>query len=313
MKKVLIVANICMVYLLSGALSLSIAYGQNKVTDTSATVVGYWGKGDTKKLIVKQGKEKNVNGKSSKEGSAYEATMKVLDETEKSYTIEWTYRNISVDSDNPLMKSLYKMAEGLKVIYKTDELGIFKELVNWEEMQSYLYKGLDKVEKEFGDNQAAKAVVKQFKGIYSTRESIESTLRDIQLYHTPYGAEYKLNEPITAETQLPNILGGDPFPARLEIQMTVLKPKENYCKIVTKQEIDKERASKIIFEFIKKMAEKSGKPLPKDTEIPVITTNDISEHEIELAEGWVKRAYYKREMQSGQVKQIETYEITLKQ
>lgn len=312
MRKILVVVNVCLIYLVVYLFSSSVVFGKSKTDDTTATVVSKWKKGDTKKLLVKQAKEKITDGKKVKEGSVFEVNMKVLDKAKDGYTIEWTYHIIDIESDNPLMKSLYRMGEGLKVIYKTDELGVFKELVNWKEMKEFLYKGLDRVGKEFKDNDAVKGILKQFKEMYSTRENIETTLDDIQLYHTPYGGEYKLNEIITAETQLPNILGGDPFPARLEIEMTVFEPEKKYCKIVTRQELDKEKASKIIFEFLKKIAAQSGKPIPKDTEIPVITIKDTSEHDIDLEGGWVKRAYFKRLMESGQVRQTDTYEIILK-
>lgn len=312
MRKAILYVPVLIICAAFGMISLSSAEAQNKVTDTTATVVSYWKKGDTRDLLVKISKEKNVSGRLSKDGVTYEAAVKVLDETDKSYTVEWRYKNVNVEKvDNPIMKGILEMSEGQKVVYKTDELGAFKELVNWKELRKEMHKALDRLEKELGGNQAAKAAVGQVKEIYTTKANIESSLKDIQLYHSPYGAEYTLNERITAETVLPNILGGDPLPAKLEVEMTDLKPEKNYCKIVTRQKVDEEKVKKVVLDFFKKMAKSSGKPLPKDFDIPALTIDDIHEHEIELAEGWVKRAYFKRTVQSGPSRQTETYEITM--
>lgn len=288
------------------------ACAQNKVTGTTATVVSYWKKGDTKRLSIRMSKDKNINGKHTKDGASYDVTLRVLDETDKSYTVEWTYENMAAQGGNPLMSRLFEMSNGLRILYRTDETGSFTELLNWKEVQDHLFRGLDILEKQPDmDKDVMKAVVAQVKGIYSSKESIESTLKDINIYHSPYGAEYTLNEPLMADTSLPNILGGDPVPAKIEIRMTELDTGLDYCKIVTRQQMDREKASALVYEFLKKTAEQSGKPLPDDFEVPVMDINDTSEHELELAEGWVKRAYFKREVQSGPARQSETYEIIL--
>ncbi len=293
-------------------LASSGAYAQNRVTGTTATVVGYWKKGDTKRLSVRMSKDKDVNGKLTKEGASYDVTLRVLDETEDSYTVEWTYENMAAQGGNPLMSRLYEMSNGLRVLYRTDEMGSFTELLNWKEVQAHLFKGLEMLEKQPGiEKDVMKAVVAQVKGIYSSKESIESTLKDINIYHSPYGAEYTLNEKITADTHLPNILGGEPVPARIEITMTELDQQRDHCKIVTGQMMDREKTSALVYEFLKKTAEQSGRPLPADFEVPVMDISDASEHELELAQGWVKRAYFKREVQSGPARQSETYEIIL--
>lgn len=292
-------------------LSSSNAYAQDQKKDATASIVSYWKEGDTKRFTVRKTKEKDVNGKLSKETVSQDVTLRVLDEDENSYTVEWTYENTTAQVGNPLIERLYATSNGLRVIYRTDELGVFTELLNWKEIQEHLYKALDMAEKQVEDNQAAKSVFSQFKAIYSTRESIESMLKDINIYHSPYGSEYTLNEKITAETQLPNMLGGSPLPAKVEVQMTELKPELDYCKIVTKQRIDREKATQMVYEFLKRTSEQSGKPLPKDFEMPVLNVDDTSEHEIELAKGWVKKAYHKRELQSGPARQIDTYEINM--
>jgi hypothetical protein len=248
-------------------------------------------------------------------GSTYDATVTILDSTEEGYTIEWKYSNIKLKnpSENPFVKSLVEMSKGVTAKYKTDELGAFAELLNWKEMQEFIFKAIDKIIQEFNNPQIT-AAINQVKNIYISKESIEQTaIKEIQLYHSPYGGEYQLNEVIKTETQLPNFLGGEPFPAILTIEMTKLKPEENYCKIQMLQSIDKERATKIIFDFVKKIAKESGKPEPTERDLPLITINDVSEFEVELTSGWLTRAYYKREVQSNDIKQIDTYEIKLRQ
>ncbi len=296
-------------FLTAGLLfSATLTWGQNKVTDTTATVVSYWQKGDKARLSFTQTKEKYKNGQlNSNNSSASIIDISIVDATEKSYTINWKYSNIKVNDQqaNPLVQKLAKLSEGLVVIYKTDEMGTFKELVNWKKLQNSVYDALDKIAKEFNSPQVD-AALNQVKSVYSTKESIEQiVIRDVQLFHSLYGGEYKLKEKIVSETQLPNFLGGDPFPAIVTIEMTELKPKDNYCKIQILQSIDKAKATKVISDWVEKVSD--GKS--KETKMPTINIDDFSEFEVELITGWVTRAFHKRIVEADDTKNIETYEL----
>jgi len=288
---------------------------QNQFTDTSTTIVTYWKKGETNIFDISNSKEKYQDGKlSSKGGSNYEAHVKILEETDKSYTIQWTYKNITTSKDeNPIVASMAKMSEGLQVIYKTDELGAFSELVNWEEMRDYLNRSIDKMLKQFDNNPQVAAVFNQVKGAFQTKEALEQLMiKDIQLYHSPYGAEYNLNEKLSVDMALPNMLGGDPFPAILTIELTELNPSKDNCILTTTQSVDKEKGSEIIYAFVNQMATALGKPIPEGEELPAFEITDFNQHTCMLSSGLSTKAFHKRVTENNHIRQVETIEITVK-
>lgn len=306
--------NLSVLVVLIIALFGSTAFAQNKVTDTSTSIVTYWNKGDRKILQIKQSKDKFQNGVlKSKYSSTYEAYVNVLDATEKSYTIEWVYKNINTDTDeNPIIKRMFKLTEGLRVEYTTDELGVFKGLINWIEIRDFLNKSFDNMVNDFKENPQAVAAFNQVRALYQSKEAIENTvIKDIQLYHFLYGGTYILNEKLKVETQIPNLLGGEPFPTIMIIEMTDLKPNNNYCKLRIDQKIDFEKGSAIVNEFIKKMATAIGSPIKDNQELPPFEISDYNEFEAELTTGWLTKAYTKRLIESNLIKQTETMEISL--
>src|SRR6478672_2620885 len=120
------------------AISLT-AISQNTVTDSTATVLGYWKKGDKVSLSVKTRKQKFKDDLSTSDNtSTYKVNISVVDESPDSYTLEWKTSDIKVagmDADNPVVSKLAQMAEGLVMRYKTDAGGSFQELLNWEEVR----------------------------------------------------------------------------------------------------------------------------------------------------------------------------------
>ncbi len=281
--------------------------------EKKAYVAGNWNEGDVRNLAVKVGKQKDAGGRVTDEDITYDVAIKVIGEDQDGYTIEWVYGNISYSGENPFVKKLYKTSEGLKIVYRTDHDGMFKELLNWKEVQEHLYGALDILEKEFPDSQAISAVIGQFKAMYSSRESIENTLRDIQIYHSPYGGEYTLGEWTSTETTLPNHLGGYPFPAVMKTGMTELDPVKNRCKIVSSQTIDSRRAAQAMKDFLRTASRMGGGGTPSwETDLSSVSINDVFEYDVELEGGWVSKAYYKRENQTGGARGVNTYEITLK-
>lgn len=305
-----------LVFAVSAAVGLFLAKPSNagdRSDEKTASVVSNWNVGDNKGLTVKIGKQKEANGKLTNEDITYDVDIKVIGESEDGYTIEWVYNNITYSGSNPFVKKLYKTSEGLKIVYTTGKDGMFKELVNWKEVQEHLYGALDLLESEFPENQAIKGLISQFKALYSSRDSIESTLRDIQIYHSPYGGEYTLGEWTSTETTLPNHLGGYPFPAVIKTGMTELDLVKNRCKIVASQTIDPSRAAGAVKEFLRTTADKSGGQTPyKESNLPAVDINDFFEYDVELNGGWVNKAYFKRETSTGPAKGVNTYEITLK-
>ena len=288
------------------------AQTQNSANQTTASIFAGWDEGDQQLLQVNNTKERRMNGTLQQEtSSSYEARLNVAQASEKGYTIHWTFRNIVTgQQQNPILQHLARMTEDMTVIYKTGPKGAFNELINWEEIRDHLNKALDEMEQQYGQNPQVKAAFNQIRSMFQTRESIEQSLiKEIQLYHSLYGGEYTLNKEVKAASTLPNILGGEPFPAVLSVEMTELKPQKQSCRVKVSQRIDKEKGSEILHDFARKMARTSGSEMPDQQKLPDFEITDQQEYQVDLDHGWMKRVYNKRTIRAQGMEQIQTYEI----
>lgn len=119
--------------------SVDYCHSQNRLTDSSATFIAFWKNNETNVYLVTHIKEKlESETTKSKSESTYEIHIKIIDSTLTSYTVEWLYKNFTVPGlpENTL-SSLNMLMEGLKVLYKTDDVGSFSELLNWEEIRDF--------------------------------------------------------------------------------------------------------------------------------------------------------------------------------
>ena len=60
------------------------------------------------------------------------------------------------------------------------------------------------------------------------------------------------------------------------------------------------------------MAANQGKEVPKDAMPASIMIKDLTEFDVVLSSGWIKRAYMKRIAKAGDVEKVDTYEIIMK-
>ena len=194
--------------LLSIALLTSLtALGQINMMDSTVQTIGYWDKKEKETYSVTTDKFKLKGADTtSKENMKYEVEITILDSTAKSYTIEWFYKNFTIETDNDLLKKIMSIAQDMKVIIKTDDVGAFVEVVNWKEVRDFIRKATEKTRKEFKDIPKMEAVIKQIEGIYSTKEAIESaSISDIQQFYNFHGAKYKLGETLEGKFKGPNL------------------------------------------------------------------------------------------------------------
>jgi hypothetical protein len=282
------------------------AFCQNRVTDSTATIIAYWGKGDLMHYSFTQQKQKSKAGKIIADNSSTSVIdLEVVAATDTGYTLTWKYSNIKLNTPGAteFVVKMSKLTEGMVIRYNTDETGAFKEILNLQEIQSFMTDVTAELSKKF-TNAIENKTVEELRKMYSNKDFIEQiVLKDLQLFHNAYGGEYTLHEKLQAETELPNFLGGPPFPATLSIEMTALEPLKNYCTIVMKQDLEKEKATKIMNTWLSKISD--GKS-PANA-LPDFSMNDHSESEFDLETGWVKNIKYKRVAKSDDAGNTETY------
>lgn len=301
----------CMLVLLAGS-TVQLA-AQNRLTDTSATCIAFWKNNDKKVYLIKHSKEKiGANNQVIKTEASYEAHIKVKDSSASGFNMEWTYKNFSVAGavENTL-SSLNKIMDGLKFVYTTDEVGMFAELLNWQEVRDVAFKNYEAALKTQSGNKEFVAALNQVKAIFQTKENIEAVLiKEVQVFHSPYGVEYSTNGTVVT-TALPNITGGEPFPATIVLKLTAADEKADLCSVNITQQIDKGKAGPIIAVMLKKLSGNPNLDAAKiNKDIRDMNISDISEYHYSINSGWSNKIMYKRIAHVGSMQQTETYQMT---
>lgn len=237
---------------------------------TKISFIAYWSKGDSydfKVSKVKREWEKETLTK--KDSSQYIANFKVLDSTESSYKIQWTFKNNIISSfqenskkyfkDKKVLKEIIAKNDFSKIIYKTNEFGEFIEIVNWEDLAETTRLLLEEVIKSFEDKDPVKIAsfrkkMQPIVDIYTSQSGIEQlALKELQYFHYPFGLEYDVTQPIEYEQDLKNMLGGKPIRSETTLTFEEVDFENYYCSIKEESELNSQDSKRVIKKLLKKM------------------------------------------------------------
>ncbi|MBK7305919.1 MAG: hypothetical protein IPI88_02075 [Chitinophagaceae bacterium] len=100
--------------------------------------------------------------------------------------------------------------ENIKIVYKTDDVGMFTELINWEEVRDFSISNYEKALANKSQTSDFIAALNQIKAIFQSKENTEALLiKEIQFFHAPFGMEYNKTGTLV-EIELPNVTGVRP-------------------------------------------------------------------------------------------------------
>lgn len=234
----------------------------SQIDSTKIAFVSYWSIGDSYNFKVSKIKQQWKEGKLTKDQKQdYIANFKVIDSTENSYTINWSYENDLGNTYNIPKKlmdrfSKYKLTE---IIYKTSEVGDFLEILNWKEVSQIMNSMFDDLIEVLGAKdkkklKALKKALKPFKKIYSSKQGIEQlVLKELQYFHLPMGVEYDITKPLLYNDELPNMFGGKPIKAKAKLYFENVDFDEGFCILKQEMSLNHEDTKKILKQVFKKM------------------------------------------------------------
>lgn len=287
---------------------------QNIVTDSTATLVAYWEKGDTRSLIIEKTNIK-YNGDNKPTGSniKYEASIKVLDATDSSYTLAWKYHPSKDFEKMASVDPYYQLFTDAEIYYVTDENGSFDSLLNYAQVHEIVKKSInylsDLAASNNPDVQMTDMKAKLLE-IFSNREMIEQiVLKDIAIVHNYYGILYNKNNPEQYDALLSNFMGGEPFPASIFLQY--IDKKGDDISVSSKQYLDKEKTLPILISSFKKLSKEAEEEFSKSPEI--FTKFEMDDKTIitfSQNTGWIKRIQNDKAVNFGDTKKVEQTLIT---
>lgn len=242
----------------------------SQIDSTKIAFVAYWSIGNDYDFKVSKVKREWKNDVlTKKDSSQYIANFKVLDSTAESYKIQWTYKNNIVNTfqekaenifeDKETVNQILKKNDLSKVIYKTNELGEFIEILNWKELGESTKLLLQEMLKSFEKKNPEKVselrnAMNPIIEIYSSKQGIEQlAINELQYFHFPFGLEYDITEPIKYEQELPNVLGGKPILADATLTFEEVDFENSYCSIKEETVINPDDTKRVVQELFKKM------------------------------------------------------------
>lgn len=263
-------------------------FAQINMADSTVQVVSYWDKGEKQNYTITLEKIK-LKGEdtTSKELISYDVEVSVTGATKNSYTVQWDYKNFKTNDKNELTQELSKINKNMQVIYKTDEMGGFIEVINWKEIRAYNQKAIAVLRKKIGTAPEIEKMLKQIENSFSTKEAIEAaSIKDIQQFHSFHGGKYKLHEEISDKIKVPNVLTNIPFDADYSLYLDEINETDNNYIIRSSQVVDSTQLMDATFQFLSNLAKSMNIKAPKKEDIKGLS-NDIQLASRIHGTGWV--------------------------
>lgn len=249
---------------------------QINMTDSTVQTVAYWNLNESYVYEVIQSSFSKEGDKEAKSDSiSMKAKVTVIDSTETSYTIMWEFSdyNVRESAFSPKLETLLKAQ---KVIYRTDELGSFQELLNWEEVRDNLIARTKESiallssqyeSEEFKEN-IDKAMNTTLQTISSKEYITNKEIEQVLLFHTFMGGLYKLGEIIKSEIEMPNnYFPEKPFKSRVTLVLDKIVEEDNFSVIRYEQAVDTEQLTATVKDYIGQIAKSMGQEINLDEAI----------------------------------------------
>jgi hypothetical protein len=263
-------------------------FAQINIEDSTMQVIGYWDKNETQTYVITNEKYR-VSGTDTtqREFVTYEVDITIKDSTANSYTIDWLYRNIDPGTENPFARKLAGISENMKVIIKTNEMGAFKEVVNWKEIRDEIKKATGLLRKEFKHIPQIDEVAAKVEGMFSTKEAIQAqAIKDVQQFYTYHGGKYALGEEVNGNLPITNLLGGKPFNSDVTLLLDEINTEDDNAILRMWQTIDSKELTDVTYAFLKQKADASGANFPARDKFPTLQNNTTTDARIH-GSGWI--------------------------
>ena len=247
-----------------------------------------WSKYDKQSYDVTYEKYKLKNKDTiSRELMKYEVDVKIIDSTANSYSIEWFYKNYSIDTENELVRKLTSIADDISVKIKTDEYGAFLEVINWEEVRDYLEKVTEKLKVELKDVPNYKEIIANVMSIYSTKESVEANaIKDALQFYKFHGVKYKLGEELTGKLETSNNYGEKPFETNVQYSLDEINETDGNSILRSTEIINSEELTNATYNYLKKSGT-FGDKFPARDKFPSLTNETNTASRIHGETGWI--------------------------
>jgi hypothetical protein len=203
--------------------------------DSTVKTIAYWDLNETYTYsVVLENYELVGSDTLEKIRTSYLVDILVLDSTETSYKVRWSYRDMVVDLDqvdtlySDLIKKLISLSGGTVVEIQTDEIGVFQEVSNWEEIRDFYLVAKDSMKVFFGNNPQVNEFVDGMFNSYLTKSAIESaSIKDVHQFLNFHGGELQMGKPVYSTMKFPDGTGTETMDALVSLELTGIYPEDD--------------------------------------------------------------------------------------
>lgn len=306
MKKILLVTA----FLIAGVEALT----QINMTDSIVQAVTYWDIGAKHYYNVRiEDIETENSDTTSYAITDFDVELSVLNMTEDSYYILWTYSNLRTNSTDTMIQEMIKMNENIRVIYRTNEYGLFMEVLNWKEVRDSVVKMGDALRNKLSTTPEVEQTISNIIASFSSKEAIESaSIKDIRQFHLFYGSVYPINHSYTGKLEIPNIYGHGNIMSDYTVSVTELDENDGNYTLRFVQEADKKQLNEAVFNYLLSLAESMRVEPPTREEVGEMSK--VTEVISTFSEtGWLTFSIQTQTITSGDTSRIEKQTISKRQ
>lgn len=268
----------------------------------SVQTIGYWDKNESYEF---EGSYKNyrVTGKDTiyKSDMTYDVQVNIKDSTADAYQVEWLYKNHQFLRGDKMAELISDPNDSVKIVFTTDELGAFNDVLNMDELLLYYKNKFETLERENKDVEF-KTILKAMKIKFEDQNFIKNNAyKDLLTYYFFHGAKYDLNEEYSGNLQTGNNFGGASFDTDISIWLDEIDEENNTYVMRSYQKIDSIQLKKSVAKQLKMPIE----------EVPELSNETYIANRIH-GSGWTTYMISTKTVESNGVKNIEEYILQMK-
>lgn len=273
----------------------------NLLSPAKVTTISYWNKGESVKYKVKTSTQSfKGDGDKPKEniGIEYTFDLKVTDSTENAYVLEMKYGKFipigKRKQKDAIFDKLSSLQEDMKIIYRTNELGVFDTVLNLPELKEQLLGKLLKYKEilleKIKDPENRKIYADAFDEVRENLQDIENIealfLTDIMPLHGYAGLQMELSKAIDIELDYPCI-GDFVLKGTGKLTLNSIVKAADECSFISNEKPDPAEL-KAYVKMISGIFFMGEKKRPEISELS-ISMNTKNKLKMELSTGWMKK------------------------
>lgn len=248
-----------------------------------------WKVGEAKKIVISQVEREYEDDELIQDSTTYnEASIKVLEDNEGSYTFELLMENQALVATMAIYETIGEDLDdykNLKLTYSINKETGKADLLNWEDARDFMNESFDQItgvleEKAPGVASFSGLLFMPMKEAFKSKENMEGYMESsVGYFLTPFQNDYKIGETVEKIES-----GENPFNPRQEVSTTTkqtLRSINEKTKIAT---IDKEVILDLseFIEMMKGMMLEMAKSFGVSDSAAINKTNEIDDFEMDI-------------------------------